>query len=385
MKITLNTEHCVSGVQKAGNITPSKVGSSYLKTMWLRASKEKGTVSFMTTDASTEYIGTYPAEVIEDGLVGVQSRAMTDLIRNLPSGLVHIETDESANTVIVSQGKRLYKLPTSSSTWFQEFSQFPEGDAVTWNGESLSDIIEKILFCISDDEDSSFGCLCIKPNGQGGIDFCGLDGNKFAMVTIINDELLQHLPADGIKIQKKYISDIKKLLSSEDIKIMIGDKRFYVRDNQFRDMFSVPLTQVSFVDYSIFISRVSGDDCSHLTISKEEFLRALSRSLIFNTKDEVGVYLSIDDDSVTLNSRDKTTGSATETISAVCESSVSEVAFVTKSLIDILQHVPGDSVSVTLSSREGPCSFKAVDDENYNIIVMPMQIVNKTYYQEDDI
>ncbi len=158
MKMTINIEHCLSGVQKAGNITPSKVGSSYLKTMWIRASRKKGTVSFMTTDASTEYIGTYPAEVLEDGLVGVQSRAMTDLIRNLPSGLVHIETDDKDSNVIVSQGKRLYKLPTSSATWFQEFSTFPEGDAVTWNGESLADIIEKILFCISDDEDSSFGC-----------------------------------------------------------------------------------------------------------------------------------------------------------------------------------------------------------------------------------
>ncbi len=385
MKMTINIEHCLSGVQKAGNITPSKVGSSYLKTMWIRASRKKGTVSFMTTDASTEYIGTYPAEVLEDGLVGVQSRAMTDLIRNLPSGLVHIETDDKDSNVIISQGKRLYKLPTSSATWFQEFSTFPGGDAVTWNGESLVDIIEKIFFCISDDEDSSFGCLCIRPNGRGGVDFCGLDGNKFAIVTVVNDELLQHLPEDGIKIQKKYIADIKKLLSTDDIKIMIGDKRFFVRDNDFRDMFSVPLTQVNFVDYSVFLSRVSGSECSHLTMSKEDLLRALSRSLIFNTKDEVGVYLSIGADSVTLNSSDKTTGSATETIPAACTSSITDVAFVTKALIDILQHVPGDQVAVTLSSSEGPCSFQAVDDKDYNIIAMPMQIVNKTYYQEEEM
>ncbi len=355
-----------------------------MKTMWMRASKEKGTVSFMTTDASTEYIGTYPAEVIEEGLVGVQSRAMTDLIRNLPAGLVTIETQEGEGVVSVSQGARLYKLPSSSSTWFQDFSHFPDGDAVTWNGESLSEIIEKILFCIDDSENSAFGCLCIKPNKTGGIDFCGLDGNRFAIVTIVNDELLSHLPEDGIKIQKKYIADIKKLLSSDDIKIMISDKRFYVRDNDFKDMFSVPLTQVNFVDYTIFLSRVSDGKCSRVTLNKDDFLRALSRSQIFNTKDEVGVYLNIGEDSITVNSRDKSTGSATETIPAECVSDITEIAFVTRTLIDILQHVPGDKVCMTLSSNEGPCSIQSVDDLSYNIIVMPMQIMSKTYYQEDD-
>ena len=116
MKITLNTEHCVQGIQKANNITPSKSGTSYLRTMWLKASKANGTIAFMTTDGSTEYIGTYPAEVVEEGLVGVQSRSISELIRSLPAGLIHIETDDKNGTVVITQGRRTYKLPASSST-----------------------------------------------------------------------------------------------------------------------------------------------------------------------------------------------------------------------------------------------------------------------------
>ena len=385
MKITLNTEHCIQGIQKASNITPSKAGTSYLKTMWLRASKSQGTISFMTTDASTEYIGTYPAEVIEEGLVGVQSRSMTELIRSLPPGLIHIETDDKTNTVVVNQGNRHYKLPASAASWFQEFSQFPEGDPIVWNGESFADIIEKIMFCISDEEDSSFGCLCIKPNGKGGIDFCGLDGNKFAICTLVNDELSAKLPNEGINIQKKYIADVKLLLSSYDIEIMIGEKRFFIRDKDYKDTFSVPLTQLSFIDYSIFINKANQDGGTRIKAKKEDLVRALSRNMIFNTKDEICVYLSIKDDSLTLNSSDKTTGSATEVIPAQCETVVPEVAFVTKSLIDILQHLSGDEVSIKIATQDGPCSFMAVNDSTYNIIAMPMQVVSKTYYQEEDL
>ena len=359
MKITLNTEHCVQGIQKANNITPSKSGTSYLRTMWLKASKANGTIAFMTTDGSTEYIGTYPAEVVEEGLVGVQSRSISELIRT-------------------------YKLPASSSTWFQEFSRYPEGESLVWNGESFGDIIEKIFFCISDDEDSSFGCLCIKPNGSGGIDFCGLDGNKFAITMLKNDELLAKLPEEGIKIQKKYIADIKKLLSTDEIEIMIGEKRFYIRDKNDRDMFSVPLTQLKFIDYSIFISKANQADASVIRAKKADLVNALSRNMIFNTKEQICVYLTIAADSITLNSSDKTTGSATETIPAQCDTGVPEVAFVTRTLIDMLSHLPGDDIVVKLSSQEGPCCFAAADDRDYYIIAMPMQVVSKTYYQEED-
>ncbi len=383
MKFIINTEQCANGIQKAGNISPSKAGSAYLKTMWIKA--EKNTVSFMTTDASTEYIGTYPADVQEEGLIGVSSRSISDLIRNLPFGLVTIKTDDKNDTIIISQGKRLYKLPSSSATWFQEFSPFPADNSVVWNGETLSEIIEKIFFCIDDSEESSWGCLCIKPDGEGGIVFCGLDGRKFAMVNIVNDELLQYLPADGIKIQKKYLSDIKKLISQGDIRLVIGEKRFYVRDNDFKGMFSIPLTDMSFIDYSSFLNRVHADGCSHLTVKKDDFLHALSRSAIFNTNTNGGVRLRITEDSLTISSEDDDKGSATETIAATCKSSISEIAFVTKSLIDILQHIPSDDVNITLSASLGPALFQPADDETYSIIAMPMQINDQTYYQEDDM
>ena len=84
MKIAINREHCVNGLQKASNITPAKAGAAILRTMWIRTDREKKSISLMATDASTEYIGTYPAEVEEDGLVGVQAKSVTDLLRALP-------------------------------------------------------------------------------------------------------------------------------------------------------------------------------------------------------------------------------------------------------------------------------------------------------------
>lgn len=385
MDITINTEQCGSGIQKASSITPSKSGNAYLKTMWLKASKEKGTVCFMTTDASTEYTVTAPAEVKVEGLVGVNSKAFTELVRSLPAGLLHIKLDEAGQVVQVSssQGKRLYKLPAANNTWFQEFTSYPEGESVIWNGEVFSEIIKRIYFCLSEEEESSFSSLCIRPNSKGSIDFCGLDGNKFAISVVSNQDLLAALPEDGITIQRKHLSDMEKLLDRDDIELNIGEKRIYIRTKDGNEVFSVPLTQLHFIDYSIFLNKSDGS--STINVKKQDMLDALSRSSIFNTKDEIAVYLAIREDSLTLTSSEKTLGSATETIPADCQCDVPELAFVTRGLIDILQHMPGDDVVIRMSSKDGPCAFTSPGTDEYMIIAMPMQVVTKSYYDEESL
>lgn len=383
MKVAINTEHCINGIQKASSITPTKSGAAMLRTMWIRAEKEKGTISFMSTDASTEYIGSYPADVEEDGLIGVQSKSATDLLRSLPKGVVRMYTDDKGSNLVVKQGSRTFKLPVSNLDWFQNFSEFPEDDTIVWSGEVLTGIIDRILFCVSDEEDSPLGCLYIRPKDNGEIDFCGLDGNKFALVKETNDPLHGKLPREGLLIQKKYLNDIKKLISEDEIEINFTGKRFFIRNNDRRDTVSIPLVQFEYPDYTLFLSKIE-PGCSTISVAKAEMSDALSRSLIFNTKDENSVFISLGEASLTLQSSDKSTGSATETIPATVNSTVKNVAFITRGLLDVLQHIDAESIEVKIASEAGPCLFRSAADHSYVVIAMPVQIVEDTYYIEED-
>ena len=383
MKVAINTEHCINGILKASSITPTKSGAAMLRTMWIRAEKDRQTISFMSTDASTEYIGIYPAEVEEDGLIGVQSKSITELLRSLPKGVIRMYTDDKGNNLVITQGSRTFKLPVSNLDWFQNFSEFPEDNSIVWSGEVLIGIIDRILFCVSDEEDSPLGCLYIRPKDNGEIDFCGLDGNKFALVKETNDPLHAKLPHEGILIQKKYLNDIKKLISEDEIELNFTGKRFFIRNNDKRDTVSIPLVQFEYPDYTLFLSKIE-PDCSTLSVAKTEMSDALSRSLIFNTKDENSVFISLGEASLTLQSSDKSTGSATETIPATVNSTVKNVAFITRGLLDVLQHIDAESIEVKIASEAGPCLFRSVDDHSYVVIAMPVQIVEDTYYIEED-
>ena len=344
MKITINREHCVDGLQKAGNVTPARAATVMLKTTWIRTDRAGKSITLMASNGYTEYLGTYPAEVEKDGWG-----------RNL----------------VISQGSRLYKLPASNREWFQPLIPFPGTGTVGWSGEELLDIIDRVFFCILDDEDSPLGCLCIHPEENGGIDFCGLNGCRAALVRITNSALHGKLPGEGILIQKKYLADIRRLISPGEIEIGLTPRRFFIRNRGARDMVSVPLAQFAYPDYSVFFDRMKADTCSIVRVSRSEFSDALARSLIFNSRDENSVAITIAADSLTIASSGKSTGSATETIAADCRSTVEHLVFVTRILAELLSHFGTGSLTMRIASGTGPCSFQTDTDENYAVIAMP--------------
>ena len=61
MKLTVNKEQIIEGLQKAAAIIPAKAGAAYLRSIWLKA--EEGSLAVMSTDANIEFTGRYPAEV----------------------------------------------------------------------------------------------------------------------------------------------------------------------------------------------------------------------------------------------------------------------------------------------------------------------------------
>ena len=158
MKFAVNKEHIIEGLQKAAAIIPSKAGAAYLRSIWLKAEGDR--LAVMSTDANIEFTGRYPAEISEGGLIGVQGRAFVDLVRQLPSGVLHFSLDENSGNLLLEQGRRSYKLPVSGSEWFQNFSEFPAENAVTWSGDFLQDILDRVVFCISDDDSmDAIACL----------------------------------------------------------------------------------------------------------------------------------------------------------------------------------------------------------------------------------
>lgn len=384
MKLIVNKEQIIEGLQKAAAIIPAKAGAAYLRSIWLKA--EQGSLFVMSTDANIEFTGRYPAEVSRPGLIGVQGRAFVDLVRQLPTGVLNLTLDEASGNLLLEQGRRVYKLPVSGSEWFQNFSEFPTENVVTWSGDFLQDVLDKVTFCISDDDAmDAIACLCIKPRENGRIDVCGLNGHQFALVSFTHDELAARLPAQGILIQKKYLQDIKKWLGLDEIELNITEKRLYLRSLDGAETLSLPRAAHEYPDYNVFMDKLSGEGVSAMTLDRKEGMEALGRILIFNTESDRCTYMDLHENEVRLSAQGQDVGSASESLEVSYKGNISRIAFPTRNLLDVFGHFVSAKADMLLTGAEGPCGIRGAEDPDYTVIIMPMKVSETTYYSEEDV
>lgn len=390
MKIRVSKNRIIDGLQKAGAIIPTKSGAAYLRSIWLRG--EEGKLSIMTTDASMEFTGTYEAEVLEPGLVGVAGRTLVDLIRQFPPGEIEMSLDKEKNTLLIKQGSRnRYKLPVYSSEWFQAFAEFPAGEPVIWAGSEISEVIDQVAYSIDDEERDAMACLCFNPREKGIIDICGMNGHQFAMVRIANDNLCAHLPEKGLLINRKYIPDIKKWLPEDEIELNLSEKRLFLKDSKNNEMLSILRdSNYKYPDYNVFLSRLDDSGCSRMELPRQEMIDALKRLIVISVdepKPSVFMTLSPTELSMRANSAD---GSAHESLNISYDGSITNITFPSKDLSEIFSHFRSDCLKMTFTGQEGPCGITwggeemAPEDKDYQVILMPMRVSEEVYYQEEN-
>jgi DNA polymerase-3 subunit beta len=388
MLLKVNRDEIIEGLQKSANIIPAKTGAAFLRTIWLQC--ETGSLKVMSTDSNLEFMGSYPATIEGEGLAGVQGRAFYDLVKQLRSdqGELTIRTDDDSSNVLVEQKARKYKFPVNDPEWFQKFSTFPESGTVFWSGDFLHEIIDKISFCISDEDSmEAIACIYLVPRemmGEKKVEVCGLNGHQFAMFNFVNDDIFSMLPEEGVLIQKKYLAELKKWLTADEIELAISDKRLFFRTGDQRETFTLPLSYYQYPNYQNFLAKLGDPDVSTLEVNRLEMVDALSRVALFNTDSNRCAYFKFDGSEVLVSAQGQETGMAQESLNATFSGDMQRIAFPTRNLIDILNHFNSDTVKFTLTGTEAPCGVSGSDDKDYKVIVMPMMIQEETYYTEEN-
>ncbi len=383
MHLRIYKEEVIEGLQKAANIIPQRTGAAYLRSIWLKA--ENNSLEILSTDSNIEFRGSYTAEVLEPGLVGVQGRAFVELLRRLPAGQVSFKVEGESPVLHIEQGRRKYKLPINDATWFQKFSDFPEEGKVLWSGDYLQELIDRTSYCIGDEGLDALGCLFMKPADEGRIEAAGMNGHQFAMQSFIQDDLRGLLPAEGILVQKKYLAELRKWLESDEINVNISDKRLFLRSEKKAESLSLPLSSYQYPDYTVFLSRLKESGVSSLRLPRAETQDALLRIAIFNSESNRCTYFNLSEKELVLTATGQDLGSASESMDVEYSGGIEKIAFPTSNLLTIMDHFSSAELSFTLTGTEGPCGIHGKDDVSYLVIIMPMKILDDVNFNEEEI
>jgi DNA polymerase-3 subunit beta len=378
MFVTLRKEDIVDGLLQATAITPSRTGAAYLRTVWLQAEEGKLTVS--ATDSSLEFCGTYPAEVQRAGTLGAQGKFLADLVRKLPPGPLTIKSSPEEMVLHVTQGPRSYKLAVSDPAWFQPMRPFPQGQAAQMEGRQLRLILDRVLFCVADDESlGSMTCLKMTPS-EDIVEFCGLDGLKLALHREVNTDLAHALGRDAL-LPKKYAQDLRKWIPDAPLEIARQDDRLFVRTLGGSETMSLPLRDLAFFDYQKLLRSMESRYVGQITVGREELADALDRIAIFTTESQYVAQFAVQGTDLILSTPTQETGTGEEALPCHAEGQITPFCLAARSVLDVTSRFDAPQLTIHFADSRSLVRITTNDDANYSVSMMPVAMEEESYYE----
>jgi DNA polymerase-3 subunit beta len=293
-----------------------------------------------STDSSLEFTGEYPAQVEEEGLVGVQGRNFHELIRKLPPGEIGMRLDAASGNLLITQGSRKYKLPTSDKSWFQNFSPFPENGVVVWSGDFLQELIDRVAYCISDEDTmQAMACMYFRRTPNPGSRL------RPKRPSVRPGRVFQrrrpgHAPGRGHPDPEKVRRRTQEMAHGRrDRTGHQPETPVLPGHGQARDLQPAAASYYQYPDYATFVSKLDGEDVSSCPSTREELQGALERVAIFNTDTNRCAYFSSSPRRVVASQPGPGVRGGSENPGRrVHRRPQKKIAFPTRDIVDILGH-----------------------------------------------
>mgnify|MGYP002988300073 CR=1 FL=1 len=342
MKLICSKSNLLHGVNIVSKAVPTRTTMAILECILIDASANeiKLTANDMELGIETKIEG----EIAERGVIALDAKIFSEIVRKLPDSDVVIETDASFKTTITCE-KAKFNIVGKSGDDFSYIPYIERNEAITLSQFTLKEVIRQTIFSIADNDNNKLMTGELFEIEENHLKVVSLDGHR---ISIRNIELKNNYEHKKVVVPGKTLSEVLKLLKDSEGEAEICPSRRHIL---FRiDNYTVisALLEGEFLDYK---SALPKDKKTEVTVSTRTMIESVERvSLLITDRLKSPVRCVIGEDTVKLFCT-TTMGRATDQISAEISGDQLEIGFNNKYLLDALRAAETDEVRLQLDAR----------------------------------
>ena len=302
------------------------------------------------------------------GIIAVDAKMFSDIVRKLPEEIVTFISDENLN-ITISSGKAKFAIAGKSGEEFTDLPNVEREDCITVSQFTLKNMINQTIFSIAANENNKLMTGELFEVKGSILRIVALDGHRIAIRRVA---LSEEYADRRVVVPGKTLNDISRILPGEMDEIV----SIYFAKNHI--IFEIPGTRVvsRLIDGEYFNvdQMISTDYETKLTVRKSGFLSCVDRASLFVREgDKKPIIIDIEDQQMNL-SINSPLGSMDEELDIVKEGRDLAIGFNPKFLMDALKAIDDEEVSLYLINPKAPC-FIRDEDENYTYLILPVNFV----------
>lgn len=365
MKLICSKSNLVQGVSIVSRAVPSKTTMSILECILIDAST--GVIKLTANDMELGIETTIEGEIIEKGIIALEAKLFSDIVRKLPDNEIIIETKENYQ-VNISCEKAKFNLAGKSGEDFTYLPYIEKEDYITVSQFTLKNVIHQTIFSISDNDTNKLMTGELFEINDSELKVVALDGHRIAIRKI---DLKESYNSQKVIVPGKTLNDISKILPGDADK----DVNIYFTTNHIVFEFENTIVVSRLIEGNYFKieQMLSNDYETKFHINKRELIDCIDRAtLLVKEGDKKPIIINVKDGSLELKITSYM-GSMNEEIDIEKEGRDIVIGFNPKFLLDALRVIEDENVSIYMMNSKAPCFIKN-DNESYIYLILPVNI-----------
>lgn len=363
MKIICSKANLVKGVNIVSKAVPSKTTMPILECILIDASMDeiKLTANDMELGIETRIEG----EITERGIIALNARIFSEIVRKLPDSEVVIETDSSNQTLIRCE-KAKFNIAAQSGEDFSYLPVIEKEDSITVSEFTLKEVIRQTIFSIADNDSNKIMGGELFEISENGLRVASLDGHRISIRRI---ELKGNYTPRKVIVPGKTLQEISKIIGGEadsEVEISFTKNHIVFEFNK-----TLVVSRLIEGEYFRIDQMLSNDYETKVRVNKRELLDCIDRAtLLIKEGEKKPIIIDIQEETMELKIKSQI-GSMDEEILISREGKDLMIGFNPKFLIDALRVIEDEEVDLYFMNAKAPCFIK--DEKlSYIYLILPV-------------
>ena len=363
MKLICSKSNLLHGVNIVSKAVPTRTTMAILECILIDASANeiKLTANDMELGIETKIEG----EIAERGIIALDAKIFSEIVRKLPDSDVVIETDSNFKTTIKS-AKSKFNIVGKSGDDFSYIPFIERNECISISQFTLKEVIRQTIFSIADNDNNKLMTGELFEIEENQLKVVSLDGHR---ISIRNIELKNNYDHKKVVVPGKTLQEVSKILpgsAEEEVNIFLSENHIVF---EFDD--TTVVSRLIEGEYFKIEQMLSSDYDTKVKINKRELLDCIDRAtLLVKEGDKKPIIMNITDGNMELKIN-SFIGSMNEDIDIAKEGKDILIGFNPKFFIDALRVIDEEEVSLYMVNPKAPCFIK--DDEGKFIyLILPV-------------
>lgn len=363
MKIRCKKSELVKGVGIVSKAVPTKTTMPILECILIDATTD--TVKLTANDMELGIETVIQCDVEKKGMIALDARIFSDIVRKLPDNEISIECDDNQQTLITCE-KAKFNISGKSGEDFSYLPYIEREEPVILSQFTLKEVIRQTIFSIADNDSNKLMTGELFEINDDVLKVVSLDGHRISIRKI---ELKNTYSSKKVVVPGKTLVEVSKILSGE----ADSDVSLYFTNNHIVFEFNntVVVSRLIEGEYFRVDQMLSSDYETRVKINKKEFLNCIDRAtLLVKEGDKKPIIINIMDEMMELKIKSQL-GTMDEEIIINKDGKDLLIGFNPKFLIDALRVIEDEEVDLYFMNAKAPCFIKD-EKESYIYLVLPV-------------